>query len=260
MNYLLAYNNRLLVDNQNLALFSLSLIEAYISHKTPLETLVVDDEVKLLRLSHRPDELEPMDLRAHLALLNDTEYRWISRAQQLLNWRLQHKHCGRCGDLLEQTSDEMALSCVSELCRNRVYPRISPCIIVLVEKGDKALLAHNVRFTPNRFSTLAGFVEAGETVERAVAREVREEVGINVDNLRYFTSQAWPFPDSLMLAFFADYAGGELVPDQEEISEARWFSVDELNEVELPPPYAISRLLIDDWIERRSPQSGFNEV
>jgi NAD+ diphosphatase len=144
----------------------------------------------------------------------------------------------------------MVLICPS--CTHHAYPRISPCIITLVEDGDRILLAHNARFDENRFSTLAGFVEAGESVEQAVAREIKEEVGVDIGEFRYFKSQAWPFPDSLMLAFFAQYQGGELQPDGVEITEARWFTRDELNSVTLPPKFSISRQLIDDWVNRSS--------
>jgi len=249
--YLLAYNNRLLSDNTARVFHDLESVETHVGFQAPLETLMVEPSVKLLRLSRMPAQLVQVDLRSSLEALTQEQYRWISRGQQLLHWRLQHQHCGRCGDLMEQAEEEMALVCGSDHCRNRVYPRISPCIIVLVERGERALLAHNARFTPNRFSTLAGFVEAGETVERAVAREIREEVGVEVKQLRYFNSQAWPFPDSLMLGFHAQYAGGELAPDGVEITEARWFSVDELDNVELPPTFSISRQLIDDWVERQ---------
>lgn len=249
--YLIAYNNRLLIDNEQTLFHALEQVEEYVGFQPPLETLVVESGVKLLRVNRMPRGLEQVDLRASLELLNDDQYRWVSRAQQLLHWRLQHQHCGRCGATMEQADNEMALVCTGDHCRNRVYPRISPCIIVLVEHEDRALLAHNSRFTPNRFSTLAGFIEAGESVERAVAREIREEVGVEVDGLRYFNSQAWPFPDSLMLAFHAQYAGGEIQPDGDEITEARWFTVEELESVDLPPPFSISRQLIDDWVERQ---------
>lgn len=249
--YLLAYNNRLLVDNRQTLFHDLESIEQHVGFQSPLETLVVEPSVKLLRLSRIPTQLDQVDLRAALDALDEDQYRWISRAQQLLHWRMQHQHCGRCGELMEQADDEMALVCSGQHCRNRVYPRISPCIIVLVEAGERALLAHNARFNTKRFSTLAGFVEAGETVERAVAREVREEVGVEVRDLRYFKSQAWPFPDSLMLGFHCEYAGGELTPDGVEICEARWFTVDELDQVELPPRFSISRQLIDDWVRRQ---------
>lgn len=251
MKYLLAHHNRILVDAQNRCFFPLAAIEEHVSHRAPLETLIIDETVKLLRLSYCPKDLDAVDLRSYLECVDEQQYRLMARAQQLVSWRMQHQFCGRCGDTLEQADDEMALTCSSNNCRNRVYPRISPCIIVLVEQGDRALLAHNTRFPPNRFSTLAGFVEAGETVERAVAREIREEVGVEVDGLRYFNSQAWPFPDSLMLGFHAEYAGGDLCPDGVEISEARWFTVDDLGSIELPPQFSISRQLIDDWVERQ---------
>lgn len=256
MIYLLAYNNRLLTDNDQVIFHSLESVAEHVGYQSPLETLIVESSVKLLRLSRMPAKLEPVDLRASLELLNEEEYRWISRGQQLLHWRLQHQHCGRCGEAMEQDQEEMALVCTGEHCRNRVYPRISPCIIVLVEDGDRALLAHNSRFPSNRYSTLAGFVEAGETVERAVAREIREEVGVEVDGLRYFKSQAWPFPDSLMLAFHAQYAGGAIEPDGIEISDARWFRVEDLASVELPPEFSISRQLIEDWVLRQQSIKG----
>jgi NAD+ diphosphatase len=123
---------------------------------------------------------------------------------------------------------------------------VAPAIIVLVRRGDEALLARSGRFPRPFFSTLAGFVEAGESLEETLAREVREEVGVEVTNIRYFGSQPWPFPHSLMVGFTADYAGGEIVVDGEEIAEARWFQVTDLPMV--PPRTSIARRLIDAWV------------
>jgi len=186
----------------------------------------------------------PLELRAQLAQADQGGYELFARGAQLAVWHDQHRFCGRCGTPLRHHDADLAKQCPA--CGLTLYPRISPCIIVLVVKGEQALLAHNARFAGRWFSTLAGFVESGESVERAVAREVQEEVGIEIANVRYFRSQPWPFPHSLMLGFFADYAAGELTPDGVEIDEAGWFSRDALPD--LPPPFSISRQLIEAWM------------
>jgi NAD+ diphosphatase len=136
------------------------------------------------------------------------------------------------------------------------YPRISPAIIVLVRRQGQALLAHSARFPSAFYSTLAGFVEPGETLEETLEREVREESGISVTNIRYFGSQPWPFPHSLMVGFTADFAGGEIVVDGKEIMDARWFSADQLPEI--PPKLSIARQLIDAWVADVGPD-GHND-
>jgi NAD+ diphosphatase len=136
---------------------------------------------------------------------------------------------------------EFAMECPS--CRLIAYPRISPAVMVLVERGNDLLLARSPHFKPGVFSALAGFVEPGETLEQCAVREVREEVGIEITNLRYFKSQPWPFPNSLMIAYFADYAGGTITPDPSEIEAADWFSRDALPL--LPDPVSIARHLIE---------------
>ena len=163
------------------------------------------------------------------------------RASLLMDWRRNHRFCGRCGTPTTMKSDEFAMSCPS--CGLLAYPRISPAVMVLVERGNDLLLARSPHFRPGMFSALAGFVEAGETIEQCASREVREEVGVEITNLRYFRSQPWPFPDSLMIAFFADYAGGEITPDPSEIEAAGWFPRDELPPI--PNPESIARHLID---------------
>jgi NAD+ diphosphatase len=163
------------------------------------------------------------------------------RATQLLDWRKNHRYCGHCGTPTSMKSDEFAMACPA--CGLLAYPRISPAVMVLVRRGEQLLLARSPRFKPGVFSALAGFVEAGETLEQCAAREVREEVGIEITNLRYFGSEPWPFPNSLMAAFVADYACGTLTPDPSEIEAADWFSRDTLPL--LPDPISIARRLID---------------
>ena len=167
---------------------------------------------------------------------------WIAgRANQLINWHLTHRYCGKCGQETVDKVDERAKICPS--CNNINYPRLSPAVIVAVVKDDQILLARNKRFKLPFYSVLAGFVEPGESLEECVKREIKEEVGIDVKNVRYFDSQPWPFPDSLMIGFIANYAEGEISVDGSEIIEAAWFSRGNLPHI--PPKISIARQLID---------------
>ena len=183
-------------------------------------------------------------LRALFGVLPDEETGIAIRAMQLAEWTRTHRHCGVCGAQMQKQPGERAMQCPS--CGFTAYPRIAPAMMVLVRNGDKVLLGRAPHFVNGVYSALAGFVEAGETIEECVHREVAEEVGIRIDNLRYFRSQSWPFPHSLMLAFVADYAGGEVTPDPAELADARWFGIDELPK--LPARFSISRSLIDSVV------------
>ena len=193
-----------------------------------------------------PDGVEAIGLRRVWFAMGEGDFRRAGRAVQVMEWDRSHQFCGRCGGPTERVAGELARRCPR--CKVSLYPRISPAIIVLVERGETALLGRNARFPGVMYSTLAGFVEAGETLEEAVAREVREEAGIEVRDVRYFGSQPWPFPDSLMIGFTAQYASGELTPDPAEISDAGWFAADALPPV--PPRLSIARQLIDAWVRR----------
>lgn len=184
---------------------------------------------------------EASALRSIFELAGEAAFALAGRATQLLDWRQQHRFCGQCGTPTAIKTSETAMHCPS--CGLLAYPRISPAVMVLVRDGDKLLLARSPRFKPGVYSALAGFVETGETLEQCAVREVREEVGIEIANLRYFHSQPWPFPNSLMVAFFADYAGGTITPDPSEIEAADWFQLDALPL--LPEPISISRRLIE---------------
>lgn len=151
---------------------------------------------------------------------------FAARAYGLINWHLNTRYCSRCGVLLTEHPSETARQCLS--CGIDFYPRLAPAIIVLVHRDDKILLVRHSHRIQHLFSCIAGYVEHGETLEECVVREVREEVGIGIRNIRYAGSQSWPFPDQYMIAFHADWDSGELVPDGEEILEARWFSRDAL--------------------------------
>lgn len=183
-------------------------------------------------------------LRGLYGQLHDELFAVAGRAIQIATFGVTHRYCGRCGQATVKATSEHSVRC--EPCELHFYPRIAPAIIVLVRRGSQALLARSARFAGGMYSTLAGFVEPGESLEETLAREVREEVGIEVTNIRYFGSQPWPFPHSLMVGFVADYAGGELRVDGVEIVEAAWFSPDELPAI--PPKLSIARKLIDAWV------------
>ena len=180
-------------------------------------------------------------LRAIFQLAGSETFALAGRATQLLDWQKHHRYCGQCGTANFMKPGELSMQCPD--CGLPAYPRISPAVMVLVHKGKQLLLARSPHFKPGVFSALAGFVEPGETLEECAVREVQEEVGIAITNLRYFHSQPWPFPNSLMVAFFADYAGGTITPDPNEIEAADWFSADALPL--LPDAISISRRLID---------------
>jgi NAD+ diphosphatase len=184
---------------------------------------------------------EAVPLRLVHGLGGEAAFAFAGRAVQLLDWQRNHRFCGHCGTATERLAGEYAMRCPA--CELIVYPRISPAMMVLIRKGEKLLLARSPHFKAGVFSALAGFVEPGETVEQCVVREVREEVGLEIANLRYFASQPWPFPNSLMIAFFADYAGGQITPDPREIEVAGWYAADELPT--LPDPLSLARKLIE---------------
>jgi NAD+ diphosphatase len=187
-----------------------------------------------------PGELIP--LRSLHALAGAEAFTLAGRASELLDWQNNHRYCGRCGAKTARKPNEpFVMACPA--CGLLAYPRISPAVMVLIERGEELLLARSPHFKPGVFSALAGFVEAGEAVEQTAVREVREEVGLEIANLRYFSSQPWPFPNSLMIAFFADYAGGEITPDPAEIEAAAWFPRRALPP--LPDPASIARRLIE---------------
>jgi len=197
-----------------------------------------------------PDDAEPpagmvfQGLRRLYGPLDEETWKLAGRAVQIVEWDRNHRYCGRCGAETERKPDELARVCPR--CGLQQFPRISPAVIVRIERGDELLLARSPHFAPGVYSTLAGFVEPGESLEQTLGREVFEEVGIQVDNIRYFGSQPWPFPHSLMVGFFADHAGGEIAVDGQEIVDARWFSAHDLPPV--PPKLSIARKLIDAWL------------
>lgn len=168
------------------------------------------------------------------------------RASQLLEWDRSHRFCGVCGTPTELQAAERARICPA--CRHTAYPRLTPAMMALVWRPGELLLARSPHYAKGMYSALAGFVEAGESLEDCVHREVAEEVGLQVGDLGYYGSQSWPFPNSLMVAFTARYAGGEIVPQADEIEDAQWFALDNLPAI--PPRFSIAGHLIRDTLAR----------
>ncbi len=191
-------------------------------------------------------------LRSLFGMVSDPFFSAAARALEVLEWDRTHRFCGACGAPTTIKEGERARECAR--CGHLSYPRISPAVIVAVVRGERILLARARRFPPTLYSVLAGFVEPGETLEECVAREVREETGIDVKNIRYFRSQPWPFPHSLMIAFTAEHAGGEIRVDETELVEAGWYAADALPG--LPDPLTVARKLIEWFRESRRNGKG----
>jgi NAD+ diphosphatase len=186
-------------------------------------------------------------LRALWGRLDELTWVVAGRAAQVVAWERDHQYCGRCGTATDHVPGERARRC--PICGLLSYPRISPAVITLIERDDAILLARGVNFPAGRYGIIAGFVEPGETFEESVQREVMEEVGIELSDVRYFASQPWPFPHGVMVGFTAQWAAGDLSPDPAEIADAGWFTINDLPNI--PPRLSIARRLIDDWAMRR---------
>lgn len=198
-----------------------------------------------LRLDAEPPGWRRVPLRAAMMAMPAAQMGLASRAAQLVEWDRTHRFCGVCGSATEPVAHERARRCPR--CEHVAYPRVTPAMMALVWRPGAVLLARSPRFAPGVYSALAGFVEAGETIEQCVVRETAEEVGVQVDALRYYGSQSWPFPHSLMVAFTARWCGGDIVPQEGEIEDARWFALDALPPI--PPRFSISGHLIRDTVQ-----------
>lgn len=191
------------------------------------------------------------DLRTIAGELPRDEAGLLAYARAMLLWRDRHRYCGRCGSLTVPVQCGHVLECMDPTCATQQFPRIDPAVIVLITDGERALLGRQASWPPGRYSTIAGFVEPGESLEDAVVREVCEETGVAVANVEYHSSQPWPFPSSLMLGFTAFAATTDIELVDRELEDARWLTRDQLaqGEVALPTTHSISFRLIEDWYD-----------
>lgn len=248
--YLINGNKVLVFKQENLyQLPSMEDFEAERYHN--LQKFGIDSEFLIAGLkehSNIPERFCWLPVREVTRNCKDKTIRNSAFATYQFNWDLQTTYCGRCGAKTEYSQKERAKVC--PVCNLVVYPRISPAMIVAIVKDGELLLAHNSKFRAGFYSVLAGFMNQEETFEDCVKREVKEEVGISLKNIRYFGNQPWPYPDSHMVAFTAEYASGEIVVDNDEILSASWFKPDQLPDI--PGKESISRALIDWFVDNYS--------
>lgn len=218
-----------------------SLYRQYIGRYGSVDCFVAETPVGV----NPPPSMQYQGLRTLFGVVEDDIFTLAGRAAQVVHYHWEHKFCGKCGTAMRNRTTELAKICPA--CSFISFPRLSPAVIMSVVRGDRILLARAPRFPSGVYSTLAGFVEPGETLEEAVGREIREEVDLKVKNISYVASQPWPFPHSIMIGFTADYGSGEIAVDNDEIEDAQWFSVDALPR--LPSKITIARLLIDNFIK-----------
>ena len=196
-----------------------------------------------------PEGTEYMDLMSAYSVLDEDIYLLAGKATQIIAWDQTHQYCGRCGNKTEYMPGERGKKC--SVCGFMSFPRLSPATITAVIKDKQILLSQYAAFRGRGMHTIiAGFVEPGETLEECIHREVFEEVGVRVKNIRYLKSQPWPFPNSLMMGFVAEYDSGEITVDEKEIANADWFDLNNLPET--PPPLSIARRIIDWVVENYS--------
>lgn len=213
------------------------------------ELTLCNGEVKTLQIDFPVSNLEEYEmcpLRASYYKLPLEMYLMAGKCQEILYWDANTKYCGVCGAPMKLHTD-ISKRCTQ--CGKEVWPQLATAVIVLIHRRDEVLLVHANNFRTNFFGLVAGFVETGETLEEAVEREVMEETGLNIKNIRYFGSQPWPYPCGLMVGFHADYAGGDIHLQRSELSKGGWFSRDNLPQI--PEKLSIARKLIDNWLENR---------
>lgn len=207
---------------------------------------------ELPKTTELPSDTALRGLRELYCTLSEPLFAVAGLGFQIMEWDRTHQFCGACGQPTQPSDTERAKRCAS--CATTYYPRISPAMIVLISRGEEVLLGRAPRFKPGMYGLIAGYVEPGESLESAVVREVKEEVGIEIKDIRYWGSQPWPFPHTLMVGYTATYAGGEITIDPLELEDAAWFALDQLPL--LPPPVSIARKMIEDFVRTHATVSS----
>lgn len=199
---------------------------------------------RCLQIKQLPPKMIFMDLRTSYRHISKDEYAMASKAEELIFWDSNTQFCGSCGNTMKRHTE---ISKICNKCNKEIFPQLSPAILVLVTRDKEALLVHARNFKRPFFGLVAGFVETGENLEECVRREVKEETSLDIKNIRYFGSQTWPYPANLMIGFTAEYAGGEIRFDDNELSDGGFFSADNLPIIPMRP--SLARQLIDHWLE-----------
>lgn len=207
-----------------------------------IDNNIIEDSFNIKNLFTKIQEIKEIPIREYFSYKSKTEVSLCSRAKSLLNWDNSTNFCSTCGTKLIYSSIFTAKQCPN--CKKEIFPQIEPCVIVLVKDKEKFLLAKHVQRNQDIYTCIAGFIEAGETAEQAVIREVKEETGLNIKNIQYKGSQGWPYPDQLMLAFTAEYESGRISIQKEELKEAKWFTKETLPQISLPGSVAY-KLIFD---------------
>lgn len=251
---LLFYKNKVLIKNKNYD-FDPSFVKSQgrfeflnTSESLPAVWQALTPWADLKEIKNLEQDEELITLRELLLICDEDSMRMTSSAFQFMSWFRNIKFCSRCGGILSPSELDYGRKCDS--CGAMFYAPISPAVIIAIERDGKLLLAHNTAWPETRYSIIAGFVEPGERIEDTVRREIREEVSIEVKNLKYWNSQTWPFPNSLMLGFTAEYDSGEVKPDGLEISDAGFFSPEEIRRMNIPDRASIARKLIENFLTK----------
>ncbi|MEX0962991.1 MAG: NAD(+) diphosphatase [Pseudohongiellaceae bacterium] len=250
--FILFFASQILVQDENI-LWSYEQVVGHLTDSADLIALEQASGNSVIVVNLQDDisqnlQAELNSLRSLLFLSDQEKFLLAGRASQLVDWYNSHRYCGSCGAPTTHHGNERTLIC--EPCNHHFFPRINPCVIMLVTKGDKMLLARTARIQSNFYSCLAGFIEIGETPEETVRREVREEVGLEIENIRYYSSQSWPFPSQLMLGYFAEYSSGSIVPEEAEIAEADWYDIDSLPKHIPSSKISVAGQLIETFMAR----------
>jgi NAD+ diphosphatase len=249
-------------------LLSPQALRAQVLDPAPATLLGVQGSETYFSIDLAPDEDPPRalaqmgafhDLRQVAALLDRDAGTLLAYARAMAYWHQRHRFCGSCGSPTASREGGHVRVCTNDHCRQQQFPRTDPAVIVLVRCGARGLFGRKASWPAGQYSTIAGFVEPGESIEDAVAREVREETGVEIAQMQYHSSQPWPFPSSLMLAFTAQAAGEAITVDRTELEHARWLTRDELRAglqsgaLRLPPSVSVSYRLIEDWFDEGAP-------
>ncbi|MGM0771214.1 MAG: NAD(+) diphosphatase [Halobacteriota archaeon] len=249
--YFPVHRRKILIDNA-------SLPENYFVYKPEKEDFNGTEVIYIGTIDNKPcycfemeenickTDMQYFGLHELYGMIDEEMLGIASRAVQMADFYRTHRYCGLCGGTTRYVPKETGMQCHD--CEHIAYPRISPAVIVLIERGEQLLMARSKHFPEGIYGLVAGFVEAGETIEHAAHREIREEVGVCVKDLTYFASQPWPFPSSLMIGFTAKFAEGEIDIDPDEIEDASWFHVNDIPK--LPQKKSISRALIDHFLDK----------